>query len=163
MIVVDKPKLKFLLAGRTITVTVNSDRYKRGRSYAVGTAHNKASTCTATVLGIRVTDSGRELEIVQNKEGEERYLSRSVARGYTTKPEEAIPDEGATALSRGDLKHMAGANQRRFEREQRDELVLRQARSISTKLRDAARVGDAERVRKLRRELSDLARRMEAA
>lgn len=32
MIVVDKPKLKFLLQGRSITVTVHHDRYRRGRT-----------------------------------------------------------------------------------------------------------------------------------
>lgn len=163
MIVLDKPKLKFLLAGRTITVTVNHERFRKGRTYSVSTAYNKPASCTATVVGIKVTSSGRELEIIQNREASERYLARSVARGYTTRPEEAIRDEGATALTREDLKHMAGANQRRYERGQHNEMVLKQARSISLKLREAARAGDTATLRKLRKEIRDLEKRMEAA
>jgi hypothetical protein len=163
LIVVDKPKLKFLLSGRTITVTVPHDRFRKGRSYSVSTAYNKAASCSATVVGIKVTASGRELQIIQNREAPERYLARSLARGYTNNPAEAVQDEGSTALSTEDLKHLAGANQRRFEREQRDEIARQHARSISAKLRDALTREDAQAIRGLRRELDALARRFEAA
>jgi hypothetical protein len=163
LIVLDKPKLRFLLAGRTITVTVNHDRHRKGRSYSVSTAYNRPASCTATVIGIRVTASGRELQIIQSREAPERYLARSLARGYTTRPEDAIQDEGATALSREDLKSLAGAAQRRFDREQRDEINRQQARSIHAKLRDALKRDDATAILALRRELTIIARRVEAA
>jgi hypothetical protein len=163
LIVLDKPKLKFLLAGRTITVTVNHDRHRKGRSYSVSTAHNKPATCTATVVGIRVTSSGREIDIKQNREAPERYLARSLARGYTTRPEEAIQDEGATALTKEDLKSLTGAAQRRFDRQQRDEINRQQARSIHAKLRDALKRDDSAAILALRRELTIIARRVEAA
>ena len=96
MIVLDKPKLKFLKAGRSVTVIVPHDRYRKGRVYSVGLAHNRPATCTCTIKGVKVTATGFELEIVQNREDQPRFLARNPGaqrRDYVTRTADALPDE----------------------------------------------------------------------
>lgn len=97
----------------------------------------------------------------------DRFLDRRVHRTYTTRPPEAVVDnsvEGAVrALSASELRQLAGANRRRFEREHRDELRRRQAKSLQARLKDAVARGDAGAVRLLRDELDRLADQLEAA
>jgi hypothetical protein len=112
LIVLDKPKLKFLLAGRTITVTVPHDRFRRGRSYSVSTAYNKPASCTATVVGIRVTASGRELDIIQNRDQPDEYMARYSPKGYTSRLADALGREDAPVLDR--------ATQARYSKDARE-------------------------------------------
>lgn len=136
MIVVDKPKLKFLLAGRSITVTVHHDRFRRGRTYAVGTAHNKPASCSATIVGIKVTASGRELEIIQNRDSQDLYMARYSPHGYTTKLGQALGHEDAPVIEE--------AIQARYSREarQRDE---ERGRIMFDETPTAQQVADLER------------------
>lgn len=100
-------------------------------------------------------------------EQRDRYLHQNVGRGYTTRPGQAVienHEEGAVvALSAQELKQIAGANHRRYERERRDEITRQRARSIHARLKTAVHAEDAREVRALRDELDRLADLIEAA
>lgn len=52
MIIIDRPKLKFLMAGRVITIeTANPGRYRKGRVYALGLNH-QTTTCRVEITDI---------------------------------------------------------------------------------------------------------------
>jgi hypothetical protein len=149
MIIIDKPKLKFLLAGRAITITVRTGDYRKGRIYAVGLAHNRPATCKATIEDIKPLEHGFQLRIVQNREAPERYLARSMARGYTYRPEQAIPDEGATALSLEDLERISSAGRARFEQERSERTSTQTHEERLTDLLARAAAGDRQAQRHL--------------
>lgn len=92
MIVVDRPKLRFLLNGRQIQVDVKRDAYKKGRDYAVGTSH-KRSVCRARILEVVEIETGWRLTIQREGGDEVRLMARSVSRGVVTAPVEADPDD----------------------------------------------------------------------
>lgn len=54
MIIIDKPKLKFLLAGRAVQIEAGRE-YRKGRSYALGLSH-KRSICRVEVLDVDGSD-----------------------------------------------------------------------------------------------------------
>lgn len=95
MIVLDRPKLKFLLAGRAITVDVTRT-YRKGRSYAVGTSH-KRSVCRVQVLEIfELNDTTRRLTIKLSTEEKPRLLAANPAgmrSDYTNDPKRAAQGE----------------------------------------------------------------------
>lgn len=57
LIVVEKPKLKFLLAGRPIQVDVRRE-YRKGRIYAIALPDRRSSVCRAMILDALETDLG---------------------------------------------------------------------------------------------------------
>ena len=88
-----------------------------------------------------------------------RFLHHKIHRGYTTNPGAAARGE-PEALSADELNQLASRNRARLERERRDELCRQQARSISLRLRHAAKEGRPDEVLALRSELERLAARM---
>lgn len=135
MIVVDKPKLKFLLAGRTITVTVNSDRYKRGHSYSVSTAHSKAAICRVVVVArtvIATGDGAFELAIRQDRTDEPLLLALNPAgqgRDYVSvhEPHALQEPEPVDAASREKMSaeaHQRFTSQRATRPEERETMKL---------------------------------------
>lgn len=149
MIVLDKPKLKFLLAGRSISVPVTTTRYRKGRTYSVGTAHNRPATCTATVTGITVTASGFELEIIQNREAEDRYLARYSPRGYTTKIAEALGREDAPCIDETTQARFSKEARERFEQDRERRQAERPRSNRISDLEARAAAGDDQARRHL--------------
>jgi hypothetical protein len=94
MILIEKPQLKFLLAGRNITIT-SPRQYRKGRSYAVGTRPKK-TICRVLILSSSATDDGWKHEIRQHTEDEPRLLARNPGaqkRDYVSSPAEAMRGE----------------------------------------------------------------------
>lgn len=115
MIVVSKANLRFLLAGRAIEVDVPRE-YRRGRSYALGTRHNR-TVCRVQILACRQLADGWRVTVRQMSGDEVRLLARSGSRGYVTAPVEADPadpdvlrgaaSEEPEALSEEQVRHLA--------------------------------------------------------
>ena len=91
-----------------------------------------------------------------------RFLHRKTFGGYTADPALSMPGE-PEALSADDLERLGAGAWARYECEHRDEICLERARSISLRVREAARAGDYEEVLALRAELERLAAAMTAA
>ena len=51
MIIIARNKLKFLQAGRTLTIADASGRYRKGRVYAVGVVHNR-TICRVRIIAV---------------------------------------------------------------------------------------------------------------
>lgn len=91
-----------------------------------------------------------------------RFLHAKVHRGYTTNPAESARGE-PQALSSGELKELAGDAARRFDRQRREEIRRRQARSLAQRLKLATAKGDSREMRALSREIDRLAAEQERA
>lgn len=91
-----------------------------------------------------------------------RYLHGSVHRGYTTIPAEGAKGE-PQALSAAELKELAGAATRRYEREHREEIRAQRARSVMKAIRKAEQNGDVSELRSLRAQLDRLIKEHERA
>lgn len=99
MIIIDQRKLRFLRAGRTITV-VATRSYRPGRDYAAGIRHNR------TLLRVQVVDVAEHPDgftvMVRQLSGDVvRLLSRSRTRGYVTATAEAAALDPRVALRGG--------------------------------------------------------------
>ena len=99
MIVVDRRKLKFLLAGRELEVTIDRQPvkpYKRHHVYAVGItgAHG---TCHAEVLAVTVSDEGVVLRIKHAPGGADQPRMLGRTTDYTTVGDPLDAGESLTA------------------------------------------------------------------
>lgn len=95
MILVDKPKLKFLLAGRVVLVGSSHGNYRKGRTYAVGTRANR-TICRVEVVKVVATADGFDLSIRQATEDKPRLLARNPGAqraDYVSEPSAAAADE----------------------------------------------------------------------
>lgn len=91
MILIDSRRLKFLQAGREITITTSSARdYHKGRTYAAGVRHNHTVLRVYVVKAVP-TDDGLELTIRASLEDEVRLLGKN--GGYVTNPAQALREE----------------------------------------------------------------------
>lgn len=88
-----------------------------------------------------------------------RFLHRRTFSGYTSNPAMGMLGE-PEALSPDELRHLAAGARARHERERRVELCLERARSISLRIRAAAREGRPDEVLALRTDLEHLAEAM---
>lgn len=85
-----------------------------------------------------------------------RFLHYKTFGGYTTDPALSLPGE-PEALSADDLQRLSAGARARYEREHRERIHLERARSISLRVREAARAGRPEELLALRGELERLA------
>ena len=129
MIVVDRPKLKFLLAGRVITVDVSRE-YKKGRIYSVGVSATKKAICRVQVLETHNTGEGWRLSIGQWTQETPVYLSANPAgmrTDYTSNSFRAAKDPDGSpieAVRGADEAWLAKVAKAAAER---DDLMRRQA------------------------------------
>lgn len=86
-----------------------------------------------------------------------RMLHRRVHRGYTTDPAKAVRDE-PSALSASELRELAGAAHRRFEREHARELRDRAMSSLKARRRQAEKAGNYRESIRLTRQIEKLER-----
>lgn len=108
VIVVDRSKLKFLLAGRSLLVKVSRE-HRKGRTYAVGTSY-KNTICRVEVLEVVPLPDGWRLEIRRVTEDTPRLLAANPAgmrTDYVTDPlkaargePEALSDKQVQELTR---------------------------------------------------------------
>jgi hypothetical protein len=78
VIVIDRAKVKFLLAGRALTVEDRDpERYRRGRTYALGTSHRR-SICRVEVLAV---EAG-QIKVRLARVDKPLLLARSSQYGY---------------------------------------------------------------------------------
>jgi hypothetical protein len=91
MIIVDSRKLRFLLAGRTLTIA-SAHRYRQGREYPLGVRQGHV-VCHVHVLACTAAESGFALEVRQAEEAPV-YLIRNPGnpRAYTDRPGSAARD-----------------------------------------------------------------------
>lgn len=160
MILIDKPRLKFLLAGREITVTVNPGRceFRRGRQYSIGIHHNK-TICRAQLIKAHDVDQGLEMTLKLAEVDPFRLLGRT--GGYVTDPALALPDE-PEAVDAATQEHLSTLGTLRWQHHNADRENERLARSLSIRLRDAQKRGDADELARIRRELERLEERLRA-
>ena len=95
MIVVDKRKLRFLLAGRTLELSAGRE-YRKGRDYAVGV--NRKQICRATILSCEPAADGFVIRIRQHREVPLKFLARDPGaqrRDYVSEPSKAMLGEHA--------------------------------------------------------------------
>lgn len=141
MIVVDKAKLRFLLAGRTLEVDVTRE-YRRGRSYALGTS-NTRSVCRVQVLErVELEDGSWKLTIRQSADAPRLLAARpGPGRDYVSDPHLAMRDEpeavDSTTLDRFAAEGLAG-----HARRKEVELRRQHVRSATIRLREAERRED---------------------
>lgn len=89
MIIIDKPRMRFLLAGRTLTVeTTNPTQYRKGRNYSVGVRHNR-TVCRVEILHIDETSGTIQIR-QQILQAEPNLLARYSQYGYTSNPAQAM-------------------------------------------------------------------------
>lgn len=84
-----------------------------------------------------------------------RMLHQRVHRGYTTDPTRAARDE-PSALSASELRELAGAAHRRYEREHAAEIQRRELVSLMARWRQAAKAGNYAEAIRLSRQLARL-------
>lgn len=99
MIIIDQRKLRFLRAGRTITVLV-ARPYQPGRDYAAGVRHNR-TLLRVQVLDVAEHPDGFKIAVRQLSGDTVRLLSRSRTRGYVTATVEAAALDPRVALRGG--------------------------------------------------------------
>lgn len=118
MIVVDSQKLRFLLAGRPLTVEVHRE-YRKGRDYAVGKTFRKA-TCRAVVEDIEQTGAKTwRLTIRHSYEDRPVWLAKKNARAdYTRELSKAMLDE-PEPVGREDLRRYAKQSMARDDPQRR--------------------------------------------
>lgn len=156
MIIIDKPKLKFLLAGRSLTITVPDRKrpYRAKRIYAVGLTHRR-SVCHAEILGIEQTADGIRLQIRQASIDQPNLLAARSEFGYTSKPHLAM---------RGEPEAVAGSQLDRIAAKARQQPSLDEhARSLEIRLKDARKRRDADAIAVIRHELAVLEHRIRQA
>lgn len=120
MIIVDSQKLRFLLAGRPLTVEVHRE-YRKGRDYAVGKTFRKA-TCRAVVTDIeRVGAKTWRITIKYQLEDKPVWLAKKNARcDYTQEKSKAMLDE-PEPVDQATLKRYSAEATARDEPQRRSE------------------------------------------
>lgn len=155
MIVVDRPKLKFLLAGRKIIVEVGRE-YRKGRDYAVGTSW-KRSVCRARVEVVEELEDGWRLTLAQVIEEKPRWFARQgVQADYTFEIAKAVLDEPEPLDDVTLRRFAADASERDAERRQ-------DAARSAALLRPSTRLARLEREPGVSRELRVIGQRIERA
>lgn len=142
MIIIDKPTLKFLRAGRAVNVT-STRNYRAGYSYAIGLTH-KRTVCRALIVDSTQTSDGtwtlilkqdlidRPIFLAANPAGmrsDYTYSEARAARGTDRQPIEAVGstrDDAAwlqkrsrEAADRDDQIRRERAHRERIERKRR--------------------------------------------
>lgn len=160
MILIDKPKLKFLQAGRQVTITTSSTRtYRKGRSYAAGVKANHTLLRVFVIKAVP-TDDGVELTICASAEDEIRLLGKN--GGYVSDPAQALRRE-PEAVDRATAKRLVALGTARWQKEHQAREDERLARTLAIRLKDAQRRGDAMELTRVHRELGKLIRRQKEA
>ena len=164
MILIDKPKLKFLLAGRQIDVDVNR-AYRKGRVYAVGVRHNKPATCRVQILECKAQENGWTIRVQRLSGDIVRLMTRN---GYVEAPVELDPDDpdvligGMTSepepLDAATLKRYAIEGYAGHARRKTLELRRRHVRSATIRLREAERREDWDAYRRALQDLQAIER-----
>ena len=135
MIAIDKPKLKFLDAGRTLTVEhPDPQRYHRGRNYQLRILEHRTIRRRVEILEIHA--AGITIRLARYYDPPRLLAARS-QYGYTDNPAQALRDE-PEAISPDDLNRLAQQAQHRFAQQRADELEAQRARSIAIRLKQAA-------------------------
>lgn len=157
MIVVDRRKMKFLLAGRELEVTMDAQPkrpYRVHHVYAVGIT-GKRGTCHAEVLEVTVLEEGVRLRIRHAPGGADRTRFLARKSGYTVISDPldagAVPPVSAVSLIAADARA-------RFAATRAQDVLQQRLRSLAIRLRAASKLGDLEAVREIRRELEDVER-----
>jgi hypothetical protein len=127
MIVIDRPKLKFLLAGRAVNIDTPR-RYKPGRTYPAGT--NKTACRVQILETVQLNPRQWRLTIRQVRQEKPVYLAANpgaIRADYTENPAKAArnPDGAALEAVRGtdDTRWLAKIAERNAER---DDLLRRE-------------------------------------
>lgn len=141
MIVVDKGKLKFLLAGRITEVDVTTS-YRKGRSYAVGTSH-KRSICRAEVLELQELEDATWRLKIRLALDKPRLLAARPGPGhdYVSDPHLAMREEPEAVDARS-LERYAAEGLAGHARRKTIELRRQHVRSATIRLREAERRED---------------------
>lgn len=149
MIIIDKPRMRFLLAGRILTIEItNPDHYRKGRSYSVGVRHNK-QVCRGEILHVD-PDAGTIQIRQQILQAEPNLLARHSQYGYTSNPAQAMFGEPEAVIP-DDIERLT-----RRDRERREQDASKQARSLGIRIKDAARRCDIATCGSLGAELVEL-------
>lgn len=145
MIIIERPKLRFLMAGRILAVPVTDPtRYSIGRTYALGTTHQAPALCRVQI----VTIEQLILKIRLAETDPPRLLrpAKIAPRlgDYTDDPHKALPDE-PEAVDPRDIE--------RINRRHRERITTFRGDIIATvdMLAESASAADARRLRNLRR------------
>lgn len=160
MIIVDKPKLKFLLAGREVQVTsprTPSREYRVSHHYSIGTRHNHA---ICRVLIVRA-DLG-ELEWVLTVRLSEAEPARLLGKtgGYTSDPGRAMDDDPGEAVDSATQTRLTDLGTIRWQEARLEQQQRMMARSLAVRLKDAQRRGDPDELRRICREIGRLEKQM---
>jgi hypothetical protein len=140
VIVIARNQLKFLLAGRSLTVPDRDpERYVRGRTYAVTIIGNRTGICRVQI--VEATEVTIKIRLAESDTP--RMLARHSQYGYTDMPSRAMFDEPEAV----DPKELEGINRRRAEviqlkadiLERTDELAEGADREERRRLRNVAR------------------------
>ena len=132
MIVIARNKLKFLQAGRMLTIP-DTGRYRLGRTYALGIRHNH-TICRIEIIEIHA--DGLTIRIAPHRDPPRLLAARS-QYGYTDNPVRALRDE-PEAIPANDLDHLAHQAHARYAQQRGDELAAQQARSLAIRMKEAA-------------------------
>ena len=152
VILIEKPKLRFLDAGRALTIPHPAPhRYKRDRTYALGTTHNR-TVRRVEILEVRL-DAIR-IRIAPYREPPRLLAARS-QYGYTDNPAQAMFDE-PEAIRPADQHRLATEAQARYAQQRAAQLAQQQARSIQIRLKEAVRRNDTIAYKQLSHELGAL-------
>ena len=118
MIIIDRPKLRFLLAGRTIQID-ETRSYRKGRVYPLGVSRRSA-VCRIVVVDLEPLESGWRVTIKRAAVDEPpMFLARDPAgmrRDYTPNPAKAARDSTG-AIEVADPAFVARASRVAAERD----------------------------------------------
>ena len=152
MLIIARNKLKFLQAGRELTIEHrNPLRYQHGRSYALGLDHRR-TICRVEILDI--TAGGLRVRLARHYEPIRLLAARS-QYGYVDNPAQALRDE-PEAISPQDLNHLAQQADARFMAQRAEQVAAQQARSLGIRVKEAAGRGDIVECKALGAQLAAL-------
>lgn len=161
MILIDKGRLKFLLAGREIDLTINPGKreYHAGRSYAVGTRHNH-TICRAKLRKLtELSDSEITMKLVLSEDDQFRLLGKT--GGYVSSPSKAMDDDPGEAVDKETQDKLTELGTLRWRRENAERDHERTKRSLRVRINDALKRDDVAALRRLRVEMERVERRIE--
>lgn len=146
MIVIERPKLRFLMAGRAVDVEVPEPaRYRKGRVYALGVTHQN-TTCRVEVMA--VTEAAIKVRLPQIDKP--LLLAKRSQYGYV----EIDPDDPALNNAMNDEPEPVSPQElERINRRHRERIATFRGDIIATvdMLAESASAADARRLRNLRR------------
>ena len=137
MIIIDRPKLRFLLAGRTIQID-ETRSYRKGRVYPLGVSRRSA-VCRIVVVDLEPLESGwRESTIKRpcGRRAAAMFLARDPAgmrRDYTPNPAKAARDSTG-AIEVADPAFVARASRVAAERDDARRRELAKASRVKRRL-----------------------------